>query len=853
MIRTVSLAIMSLGFSIGFVSANRVLAHRSPGQAAQAEAAKSMEGVVLTPDDKPVKGAAVFWLERDSEGYNSRKYTVSTDASGRFSFPKNAPKLTPTIAVTLMVQALDWGIGFKNLRFDGDANRSIRLTLQPATIVTIPITDAFGKPIPNLPVQVKFLNSKNINFLQIPEDVHGIWEQKTNLKGEAVFRGLPQGALIRLSTISATYANPDIEDAISLSLSAQQTAPPIKLTLGATLQGRVIDEQSGKPVQGIQVGVQSADRGNGYGASHTDSDGNYRISKLTGGAYNISIRFTEEQQKTRTARAIEKVNLKQGERLTDQNLRLIKGSLVTGKVTDKTTGKPIPGARIGVYGPANPRSSSAVLGVETNQNGDYAARVPSGVEYVYVMGLPADQSERYQQPKGEGESVTLGENAVATQDFTLTPSILKTLKSVHGKVLGADGKPIPGAIISVNPVYDQRSYFRDSEGQSDANGLFTLPMSTASARIRAFKGKTATLATTLAQSGDEITLQLQPHALINVSGVVEDQKGKPISGAKVMIVEWWLDTGRSGAVIATDSQGRYQFSGLYPDAGYSVHAGAPGFGEQGSYTLHGKPGQGLPFPTLKLIPAKIGVGGRVVDENGESVAKQLVAMDGRNSRHQEKITDSKGRFKFTGAVKELLRLTLRNDDGYFATKEVTAGEMDVILIRKTPKSKTDVAKNDLAVEMDKRLKGLLMKPGPALVASAWLNTQDNKPLETKGKIVLLDFWAINCGPCVANLPAVEKASKLYAENGVVVVGVHSSGMEVKALSVFLKEHGVTFPIAVDTQSAEQPSFGQIMNSYGVQGIPTVVVLDRKGVVRIANEGLEGAMNLIAELLAVEKK
>lgn len=125
------------------------------------------------------------------------------------------------------------------------------------------------------------------------------------------------------------------------------------------------------------------------------------------------------------------------------------------------------------------------------------------------------------------------------------------------------------------------------------------------------------------------------------------------------------------------------------------------------------------------------------------------------------------------------------------------------------------------------------------------------PEGLSGKIVVVDFWSISCGPCVASLPAVQKLSEQYAGRGVVVVGVHDSGIDKVRLASFLRAHKVTYPIAIDMEDPTHKSGGEIMSAYGISGIPAVAVLNRHGIVRYLDYGLEGAVNVIGELLTAE--
>ena len=70
------------------------------------------------------------------------------------------------------------------------------------------------------------------------------------------------------------------------------------------------------------------------------------------------------------------------------------------------------------------------------------------------------------------------------------------------------------------------------------------------------------------------------------------------------------------------------------------------------------------------------------------------------------------------------------------------------------------------------------KPAPALQLNGWLNTKDLDLEKLKGKIVVLDFWATWCGPCIAAIPHTNEMMQKYADKGVVIIGVcHQRGAE----------------------------------------------------------------------------
>jgi len=90
----------------------------------------------------------------------------------------------------------------------------------------------------------------------------------------------------------------------------------------------------------------------------------------------------------------------------------------------------------------------------------------------------------------------------------------------------------------------------------------------------------------------------------------------------------------------------------------------------------------------------------------------------------------------------------------------------------------------------------------------------------QGKVVILDFWATWCGPCKEAMPVLQQLSDKYANKGVVVIGVNQreSRAEVKD---FITSNKFTYQQLLDSD-------GKVGSDYGVQGIPTLVIIDQKG-------------------------
>jgi thiol-disulfide isomerase/thioredoxin len=114
-------------------------------------------------------------------------------------------------------------------------------------------------------------------------------------------------------------------------------------------------------------------------------------------------------------------------------------------------------------------------------------------------------------------------------------------------------------------------------------------------------------------------------------------------------------------------------------------------------------------------------------------------------------------------------------------------------------------------------------PAPAVAAPHW------PLLETfKGKVVLVDFWASWCSPCLQSFPWMNELQKRHSKDGFVVLAVNMD-QERALADAFLKKTPVDFRIEYDAP-------GVIARQFDVQAMPTSFLIDRSGRVRIRHNG-----------------
>ena len=102
----------------------------------------------------------------------------------------------------------------------------------------------------------------------------------------------------------------------------------------------------------------------------------------------------------------------------------------------------------------------------------------------------------------------------------------------------------------------------------------------------------------------------------------------------------------------------------------------------------------------------------------------------------------------------------------------------------------------------------------------------------KGKVVLIDFWATWCGPCVGELPNVLKTYEKHHKNGFEIIGVSLDQSEQK-LTDFVKQKDMTWQQFFDGKGWSN----KLAEKYGIQSIPMTYLLDGEG--KIIATGLRG--------------
>ena len=383
--------------------------------------------------------------------------------------------------------------------------------------------------------------------------------------------------------------------------SFDHTAGPTKPVVGV-----VRDRATGKPLADVGISAGAGGWWEDHVYAKTDDAGRYRLIGLPKGrARTIRVQaYASSQDYLPTSKPVED---SEGLSALTLDFEMVQGVRVRGRITDKTTGKPVPAALW--YTPLADNKYYAKIpgsdwyrfnsqGFRTEKDGSFSLLALPGSGLITVRAEvqdnpymqaaidPTDRPKAYRiKDEGLGESflgaggniVTLfGHNAYRLIDPApdagpITCDIqFDRGQTRTGTVVDADGKPLADARVAGLRANGGNQTLADSSFQAVA-------LNPLKPRLLAFFHKDRKLVGHVllrAEAPEPVTVRLQPGAVL--TGRLLDEDGKPLAGVtvnagyRVNEVRWLADEMTRGQPIQTDADGRFRIENIFPGVRFNL-------------------------------------------------------------------------------------------------------------------------------------------------------------------------------------------------------------------------------------------------------------------------------------------
>jgi RNA polymerase sigma factor (sigma-70 family) len=477
---------------------------RAPVNQGQVEP-MTVRGRVLDPVGKPLPDAKVAVLAgvrsfgRQGSLSNDRALVGqgATDAEGRFSLTVPRTSSARNWAADVIASHADYGLHWQS--YDPDAERpDVTVSLLPEQVIRGQLMDVQGLPAAGVKLYLarvvreddddarmrreariaaekqraeggmmqmrKDVSVQNDQiFLHDPLDGFALWPRAvtTDKDGRFVLHGIGRGMSVSLYVHDDRFAfqSVDIQDTAKTKNDAivRRTLDPARV-----LEGRITSADTGKPAANVEV------RGWGWGSrAHTDADGRYRVSSARGPQYNgeevgILMVFPPQdqpycntQKEFRWPRGLVKHTL---------DIKLPRGVLVRGKVTEQESGKPVAGSQVRYWTQQNnPSLKAEKLGpynfingkdmTATAADGTFRIACRPGQGYLIIEGPDADYvlhenggyNRFYVGKRGGQPWLSHGFVAIDAKPGVEPIDVTVTLRkgvTIQGEVAGPHEKPV---------------------------------------------------------------------------------------------------------------------------------------------------------------------------------------------------------------------------------------------------------------------------------------------------------------------------------------------------------------------------------------------------------------------------
>ena len=584
----------------------------------------TFSGRVVDGDGEPVADAEIWY----SVKLNPSESVARTVGDGTFRFESPQLEFKEWDRASIIATHSDHALGWRNLQPQNNADVEIRLETQE--VISGRILNEDGAPIQNAEARIQALFSGNPAVLgrdsNLAIDEIPISIATTNANGEFVLRGLPQGATTNLETQGPGYAKE-----LHSMVSAGTKGLEFRLEREGRIDGHLSYADTGAPVNDATVMLEGIYPTTGWGRTRVDAKGNYLLTNLAPGFYNLYLYKGPEGW---TAVAKELIKVVKGQTVSNIDLTLVRGGFITGRVINQENTEPIANHHISFHDAARPESQAAVHGTETDATGVYRFRAAPGRALVYTAApqgyVDIGQIRRY---------VDVVEGKTVAVDFQFSKGV-----ELAGRTLTEAGEPVPGALVS-----DREGF--STYGKSNDLGEITIGGQRLGEKLRLkaehdslrLRGMTEVEV----EPNGVAEIRLQSYERTKISGRVVNRDGNPISSVNIDLMRW--DSLRSmvtrSTVAVTDGDGWFREVVLIVGDEYTISAKTAGYQEAETARFTATP-EMTQIADLVMLPVvgQFFIEGRVTDSAGKPVHGARLHIS--QSKWKDTLTDESGNYRF---------------------------------------------------------------------------------------------------------------------------------------------------------------------------------------------------------------
>jgi RNA polymerase sigma factor (sigma-70 family) len=519
-------------------------------------------GRILDPAGKPVKAATVDLVGKPHRPWvgaslDDEAFTLlgfgETDADGLFHLEAPRTSSTRFFDVIAIGSAPGFGLGWAELNPDAQ-QPGAEIRLRPEQRVRVKFVDVSGLPAAGVEVRVQNIGRETTSgtfdgvslWPTPPEGLHA-WPRTTTTddQGKLVLTGVGEDLSVSLTVRSLRYARQDLRFETGSHAAHKDQEKTIMLEPATIIEGRVLAADTGQPMPHAVIAV--AVSRSQFGGMVTfryraDDQGRFTANPFPGSYFRVSAFAPEGQpylvpqvEFAWTKGAVSKVI----------DIKLPRGILVRGKVTEQTTDRPVRSASV-QYIPA--RNRDDLLGgwqatVASKDDGTYQITVPPGKGHLLIFGPTPDfvlneiGSKRLYQGQPGGQRyyahAIIPYEAKAGDQPHENSALLRPGVTIKGRVERPDGQAVNDAslittlrIEATNPFWRGNYQIPIRDGRFEVHGL--APEGTTRVHILDAEHQWgASVELSGKQAGEDLTIRLQPCGRAKARFVGPD--GKPVA------------------------------------------------------------------------------------------------------------------------------------------------------------------------------------------------------------------------------------------------------------------------------------------------------------------------------------